>query len=693
MKILVASIFYFVFILNAFSQLNEEGLFFFDDLNVLAKQADVNLKPYFDNEVRADVAKFIPSDKAFVIENNHRDTALSVAFWFRPENIDVHSGTIIGEDSVFYFRYLSNRTLQFNHYYKKDIDTEGVLTDNEWQHLGFTINKKGDLGIYLNGDCILVDSISSEWWTEKGELFVGKDRYEVDAEGCIDDLKLWSKALTSLEMKMAFEESRIIPELSYQLATYMPLSGKFSDISDEPKSFEKSVGVQFISDSTKGMVADFHSDNSHIKTSGFSFDNQMTISVWAKPTDKEWVMALAGNRDFSFRYILKQGRLWFNVPMVYSCQSANSYADFGEWVHLAIALNYNHRANFYVNGQLIDSKRIQGRTGKEEVITIGQSIWGNTFNGQMTKFAVWNRALSESEIKAVYNGKLDILLKQNQKTPYTLYVSILAVVLFVTMFILWLIAQKKLKNTRNELEKGDVPVELPQKNAFYLFDSFRAFDKEGKDISHDFTPTLIRLFSLILLFPRIYNRNISSQEMSDILWETDDAAQQKNNRGTNIHRLRTLLKQFDDLSLVYRNKEWIIDNSEHCFIDLFFFERCLEEEKFNLPFKKLSLCKPIKNESFDGLVRLLNDKYIDQLRNSCTLLFSQKEWRSLNKLSALWLTIDSLSEEALCFLVKALLNSKQKQKALNAYSRFCSNYKSMLNEECQLSFEKCASKV
>lgn len=691
MKIILSSIFFFVFILNAFSQLNEDSLFFSDDLNVLAKQSDINLKPYFDKEVRADVAKFIPSEKAFVIQNNKRDTALSVAFWFRPENIDIHSGTIIGEDSVYYFRYLSNRKLQFNHYFKKDIDTDGVLTDKEWQHLGFTINKNGDLGIFLNGDLILKDSISSDWWIKKREIFVGKDRYKVDAEGCIDDLKMWSKALSSQEMKKVFKESLLIPDLSYRLATYMPLSGDFSDISNEPKNLEKSIDVQFVTDSVKGLVADFRGKDSHITVSGFGFDNQMTISVWAKPTDKDWVMALAGNRDFSFRYLTKQGRLWFNVPMAYSCQSRMQEVNFGEWVHLAITLNYNYKASFYVNGQLVDRKRIQGRTGKEGLITIGQSMWGNTFNGQMAKLAIWNRALSEPEIKAVYNGKLDVLLQKNQKTPYTLYFSILAVVLFIAMFILWLAARRKLMNVLKERPDENVLVELPQKNALYFFDTFRAFDKDGKDISHDFTPTLIRLFSLILLFPRIYNRNITSQELSDILWESDDVAQQKNNRGTNVHRLRCLLKQFNELSLVYRNKEWTIENAEQLFVDLFDFEARLSDGDFNLPFKKLRLCKPIKNENFDGLVRLLNDKYIDQLRTYCDLSASKKDWMSLNKLAALWLTIDPLNEDALCYVVKALVNSKQKQKALNAYSKFCSNYKRMLNEEPQLSFDDCSS--
>lgn len=596
MKIVVASIFFFVFILNGFSQSNEDALFFSDDLNAIANLSNINIEPYFDHELRADVARFIPSDSALIIRDNQRDTALSVAFWFRPENIDNHSGTLIGEDSIFYFRYLSNRQLQFNHYYKKDINTAGVLTDNVWQHLGFTIKKNGELVIYLNGDQILKDSISSNWWTKKSAITVGKDLYKVDAEGSIDELRIWSRALSSKKIQQVFMDSQLVPDLDYQLASYLPLSVDFTDISSEPRTILEKQNIKFVKDSIKGLVADFYKDDSHITLSDFSFDNQMTISVWVKPTNKEWMMALAGNRDFSFRYTTKQGQMWFNVPMVYSCRSCNQEVISGDWVHLAIVLSYNHKADFYRNGQLIDTKKIQGKTGKDKSITIGQSIWGNTFNGQMTKFAIWNRSLTDSEIRAVYNGKLDVVIQKTSKIPYAIYVSILALVLLLISLFLWRMTRIKLRKSELErVKKEEIQFELPKKNALYLFETFRAFDKEGKDISHDFTPTLIRLFSLILLFPRVYNRNITSQEMSDILWDTDDVAQQKNNRGTNIHRLRSLLKQFDSLALVYRNKEWIIDNSKHLFVDLIHFDTCLLEGRFNLPFKKICLCKPIKN--------------------------------------------------------------------------------------------------
>lgn len=691
MKILFVGIFFIVFILNGFSQTNERDLFFCKDLFVIAKQQDNNLQAYSNDEVRATIAKFNAKKKAHIIASNKRDTALTVSFWFRPKNLDVHSGTIIGEDSVFYFRYLSNRKIQFNHYCKKDINTAGVLTSNEWQHLGFTLNKKGKLAIYFNGDCVLKDSISANWWSRKRNIILGKDPYGVDAEGSIDELRMWSRALSSSEMQLEFKHTLLFPGLSYQLATYLPLKGDFSDFSDEPKTLEEAIGVQFVTDSLKGIVANFQDDNSHITTSGFSFDNQMTISTWAKPTNKNWVMALAGNRDFSMRYIVKSGRLWFNVPMVYSCQSANWETKFGEWMHLALSVNYNHKVCFYVNGKLLDSKKIQGKTGKEEAIKIGQSMWGNTFNGKMANFAIWNRALSEDEIMDVYNGKLDVLLQNNKKTPVYIYLCLLLFVLLIAMFLMWFIANKKLKKNKVEQSKLAVDSEKPKKNALYFFETFRAFNNEGIDISNDFTPILIRLFSLILLFPRIYNRYISSQEMSDILWESDSLAQQKNNRGTNIHRLRSLLNQFDNLSLVYRNKVWVIENTEKLFVDLFDFELRLSKGQFNLPFKKIQLCKPIKKENLDGLVRLLNDRYIDALRTYCILSLSKKDWISLNNLAALWLTIDPLSENALCYTVKALVNSKQKQKALNTYIRFKANYKLMLNEELHLSFTDCLS--
>ncbi|PKQ64794.1 hypothetical protein BZG02_02755 [Labilibaculum filiforme] len=688
MKIIATSIFFFVFIVSSVSQSYEKGLFFVDDLSVLAKQSEVNLEAFLQDEVRTEVVRFKASENVLAL-TNHRDTALTVAFWFKPENIDIHPGTIIGEDSVFYLRYMPNREIQFNHYLQQDLNTAGVLTNNEWQHLGFSLKKNGNLTIYLNGESILQEQISPLWWTKKGRIVVGKDRYNVDAEGYIDDLKIWDRAIDSLEMKMLFRETVSIPDLSYKLESYMPLRGDFSDLSKHPKKLLESRNVMFVKDSIRGVVADFREDDSHALMSGYSFDNQLTIAVWAKPTNKNWVMALVGNRDFSLRYIINQGRLWFNVPMVFSCQAKKRVGYPQEWVHLAVALTYNHKADFFINGQLVDSKSISGKVGKEEAVTIGQSIWGNTFNGQLSQFAIWDRALSESEIKDVYSGKLDVAVLASAQNSYSIYIVLVGLTLLFAIFFLWRIIQNRLKKLRNEQQNEEDGHNIPQKNAFCFFETFQAFDQNGTNISHDFTPTLIRLFALILLYPKIYNRKISSQELSDILWENDDVAQKKNNRGTNVHRLRTLFKQFDGLSIVYTNKEWEIDIPEHVFVDLFYFKDNLPVKEFNFPFKSMQLCKPLKNECFDSIVRLFNDRHIDLLNDYCSLAFTNREWKSLEQFASLWLSIDPFSEEALCYLLTALVNNEQKQKALNAYSRFTTNYKSMLNEDFKQTFEAC----
>ncbi|BAX81131.1 LamG domain-containing protein [Labilibaculum antarcticum] len=688
MKIWSAFLFIFFILTDIYAQSYEKGLFFSDDLSVLAQQSEVNLEAFLQDEVRAEVARFKESKDVFGVANQ-RDTAITVAFWFKPKNIDIHPGTLIGEDSVFYFRYLPNRGIQFNHYLKQDLNTAGVLTNDEWQHLGFSLQKDGRLAIYLNGESILNDQISPLWWQKKGKIVVGKDRYNVDAEGCIDDLKIWNRALSPAEMKKVFRETRLIPDLSYKLESYMPLKGDFSDLAKNPKKLVESSHVKFVTDSLKGLVADFQNKDSRIETSGFSFDNQLTIAVWAKPTDKDWVMALAGNRDFSMRYIINQGRLWFNIPMVYSCQADKRIGYPQEWVHLAIAVNYNHKIEFFINGQLVDSKSISGKAGREESLMIGQSIWKNTFNGQLSQFAIWDRALSEFEIKEVYNGKLDVALRSSSQNSYSTYIAVIAIVLLFVIFFLWKLTQNRLKKLRDEPQNEDAGHNIPQKNAFCFFETFQAFDRKGTNISHDFTPTLIRLFALILLYPRIYNRKISSQELSDILWENDDVAQKKNNRGTNVHRLRTLFKQFDGLSLVYSNKEWEIDIPDHVFVDLFYLKDNLPVKGFDFPFKSMHLCKPLKNECFDSIVRLINDQYIDLLKSYCCIAFSQKEWKPLEKFASLWISIDPLTEEALSYLVTALVNSQQKQKALNTYNRFATNYKSMLNEDFKLSFELC----
>ena len=68
-------------------------------------------------------------------------------------------------------------------------------------------------------------------------------------------------------------------------------------------------------------------------------------------------------------------------------------------MHVAIALNYNHKIDYYINGEKIDSQVITEGNGKANYLNIGKSFWNDYYDGNMCQIAIWDRKLSDDEIK------------------------------------------------------------------------------------------------------------------------------------------------------------------------------------------------------------------------------------------------------------------------------------------------------
>ncbi|NIJ45926.1 DNA-binding SARP family transcriptional activator [Wenyingzhuangia heitensis] len=683
---------FLIFILNTklgAQKLEQPVPFYSDDLFTLSQNSTNNLAPYDSDVVRGKVARFMSqSDKTLTLKNK-REKEISLSFWFLPKDLEIHSGTLLGENELFYFRYLSNRKFQFNHYLKDNVNTASILSDNIWQHIGFTLNSSGYLIIYYNGEAVLKKQISSTWWQYPvSDLIVGKDKYGVNAEGCIDRLKIWDTCLNEEQFKEEYQATLLQANLSNKLQVYLPLNGSLKDVSSASKTVENINQVRFINDPVKGDVANFKNKDSYLRVKDVNFQNQITISAWVKTKYQKEAVGIAGNKDFSFRFHRLRQSLWFNIPMMFNTKSAKAKTKLRDWVHTAITINYNHKAVFYINGQCIDSKAIVGNTGKENYLEIGKSLWEDYFTGQMSQFALWNKVLTPKEIRDVYEGKLEADLLQQQKAPNYSIIYSVGFVLALGL-VLWFVVFKKSKRKRAEKTEPSLSLktEFSKQNALYFFDKFKAFDKQGNDVSYEFTPTLIRLFVLVLVFPKLTNRQISSKELSNILWENDNAAQQKNNRGTNIHRLRKLLANFDEIVLKYENREWMFEISDQVFIDLpFFYEESIDKI-VSYPFKSLELCDAIKINSFDSIIAQLNDFNLEKLKEQGKKYIEEENWEQLQKVAKLSFSIDSLNEVALAYQIKSLLHLGKKQDALKVYQNFSNHYKSVLNDDFKTSFD------
>jgi DNA-binding SARP family transcriptional activator len=113
------------------------------------------------------------------------------------------------------------------------------------------------------------------------------------------------------------------------------------------------------------------------------------------------------------------------------------------------------------------------------------------------------------------------------------------------------------------INPGSVPINpaspAPNHPAIFLFGEMQVFDREGNDLTRQFSPLLKQLFLILLLHSLKNKRGISSEKLNEILWFDKEGKSARNNRSVNIAKLRALLDKTGGCSLGKETGYWKID--------------------------------------------------------------------------------------------------------------------------------------
>ncbi len=164
----------------------------------------------------------------------------------------------------------------------------------------------------------------------------------------------------------------------------------------------------------------------------------------------------------------------------------------------------------------------------------------------------------------------------------------LAVLLVLLLFAGWYFISKKTKSkktinlsktvkiqkvaafenpTQEEKEEVVIVHHKIKTSSIYLFGGFEVFDKEGKDITALFTPTLKQLFLLILLSKSKNEKGITSNKIIENIWYDKSENSARNNKNVNISKLKLLLEKIGDVALNNENTYWNIEFQDSVFCD------------------------------------------------------------------------------------------------------------------------------
>ncbi|MDR1764307.1 MAG: hypothetical protein LBR64_10240 [Dysgonamonadaceae bacterium] len=299
----------------------------------------------------------------------------------------------------------------------------------------------------------------------------------------------------------------------------------------------------------------------------------------------------------------------------------------------------------------------------------------------------------------------DVMQPEIAKPPFT---PVLMLFLIIFLVVLIIIAIRFLRSGKNKTFAGknasfsanDEP--LPTETNFYdtkkcsilFLGGFEVFNRDGKNITGDFTPTLKYLLVLIILHTLKNSKGIASGKLQEILWFDKNEEAARNNRSVNLRKLRVLLQELGDIDISNDNSYWIIRLPENVLCDY--------GESIRLA-TKIQKGETVQKEDLLRLLELLDNgpllpniqfEWTDNFKTDFSNLIIDSLMSVVGneacefydnpaiqlKIADALLKIDSIHEEATEIKCRALVKMGKKGLAKTQFENFKREYKNLLGE-------------
>lgn len=232
-----------------------------------------------------------------------------------------------------------------------------------------------------------------------------------------------------------------------------------------------------------------------------------------------------------------------------------------------------------------------------------------------------------------------------------------------------------------------------------LLGVFQLIDKDGVNITGNFTATTSQMLILIVLYTIKNGQGISTQELTEILWPDKDTDSARNNRNVYMSKLRLLIKNFGDIELINQNNYWSAIMGKEFFCDYKNVLYLIDQIK-NKQSVSESLLNELLNIASNGvLLPNLQEEWVDSFKadytslviETITTLLEKKEILSdpilVLRMADVILKHDNIDEEIVKLKVKTLFDLGKKSQAKQCFDKFTDDYKNFMGVAFKGTFE------
>jgi DNA-binding SARP family transcriptional activator len=304
--------------------------------------------------------------------------------------------------------------------------------------------------------------------------------------------------------------------------------------------------------------------------------------------------------------------------------------------------------------------------------------------------------------------KSDILQTEAEKFNIAPFFIAFGIIALFTLASFFFIRRQRKKNAAyrepvvagNPSEKTteSVPKEknfyITKKSSILFLGGFEVFNKDGKNITAIFTPTLKYMLVLIILSTLKNNKGISSARLQELLWFDKSEEAARNNRSVNLRKLRVLLQEVGDIDINNLNSYWAISLPDDVLSDYKEILRLTGKIQDGETTEKEDLMRLLELLSYGNLLPNIQLEWIDNFKTDFSNSIIDTLMSVLNnrqnsfydnpdiqlKIADSLLKIDSINEEAIHIKCKALTVMGKKGLAKTTFDNFTREYKSLLGE-------------
>lgn len=221
----------------------------------------------------------------------------------------------------------------------------------------------------------------------------------------------------------------------------------------------------------------------------------------------------------------------------------------------------------------------------------------------------------------------------------------------------------------------------------HLLGGFHVFDAGGAEITASFSPILVQLLSILVLYTA-ENGGITNETLKDILWPDKSNDSFNNNKGVNITKLRKLLASVGDISIVIDNGIWMLrDESGQC--DYMNVRKKLQSgnpETILEAAMSGPLLPEYHFEWLDSFKSDYTDSVLSRLADVHRLSGISLSPEQKVQIADARLKFDSLDEDAVRLKCRTLVSTGKTGTAKTAFSLFTEEYAAVMGEPFGVNF-------